>query len=66
MNHWWALELTVNSSYTNDSCGHTTDFYLGKTDLPRANSSKISLGELSTSQVYLGKKSVVRPQLISI
>ena len=27
------------------SCGHTTDFYLGKTDLPRANSSKISRGK---------------------
>ena len=26
-----------------NSCGHTTDFYLGKTDLPRANSSKICL-----------------------
>ena len=24
------------------SCGHTTDFYLGESDLPRANSSKIS------------------------
>ena len=28
-----------------NSCGHTTDFYLGKTDLPRANSSKISQGK---------------------
>ena len=27
------------------SCGHTTDFYLGKTDLPMANSSKISQGK---------------------
>ena len=27
------------------SYGHTTDFYLGKTDLPRANSSKISRGK---------------------
>ena len=27
------------------SCGHTTDFYLGKTDLPRANSSKICRGK---------------------
>ena len=27
------------------SCGHTTDFYLGKTDLSRANSSKICLGK---------------------
>ena len=33
--------------WTNEliSCGHTTDFYLGKTDLPRANSSKICLGK---------------------
>ena len=28
-----------------NSCGHTTDFYLGKTNLPRANSSKICLGK---------------------
>ena len=28
-----------------NNCGHTTDFYLGKTDLPRANSSKISRGK---------------------
>ena len=27
------------------SCGHTTDFYLGKSDSPRANSSKISRGK---------------------
>ena len=27
------------------SCGHTTDFYLGKPFLPRANSSKIYLGK---------------------
>ena len=27
------------------SCGHTRDFYLSKTDLPRANSSKISRGK---------------------
>ena len=27
------------------SCGHTTDFYLGKSDLPRANSSKLSGGK---------------------
>ena len=27
------------------SCGYTTDFYLGKADLPRANSSKICLGK---------------------
>jgi len=28
-----------------NSCGHTTDFYLGKTDLPRAISSTISRGK---------------------
>ena len=27
------------------SCGHTTHFYLGKTDLPRVNSSKVSRGK---------------------
>ena len=36
-----ALLIVVNFR---SSCGHTTDFYLGKTDLPRANSSKISQG----------------------
>ena len=30
---------------TNNSCGHTTDIYLGKPFLPRANSSKICLGK---------------------
>ena len=28
-----------------NSCCHTTDFYLGKTNLPRVNSSKISRGK---------------------
>ena len=28
-----------------NSRGHTTDFYLGKSDLPRANSSKIARGK---------------------
>ena len=27
------------------SCGHTTDFHLGKIDLPTANSLKISRGK---------------------
>ena len=41
-----------------NSCGHTTDFYLGKTDLPRANSSKICLGKFISGFVqYLGKNS---------
>ena len=33
------------AGFQSNSCGHTTDFYLGKTDLPRANSSKICLGK---------------------
>ena len=33
------------SLQTHISCGHTTDFYLGKPFLPRANSSKIYLGK---------------------
>ena len=36
--HRWGHAVVI-------SCGHTTDFYLGKTDLPRANSSKICLGK---------------------
>ena len=37
---------SVSDEYVrNISCGHTRDFYLGKTDLPRANSSKIYLGK---------------------
>ena len=35
----------IEKYWLNISCGHTTDFYLGKTDLPRANSSKISRGK---------------------
>ena len=31
--------------FSDTSCGHTTDFYLGKPFLPRANSSKIYLGK---------------------
>ena len=37
-----------------NSCGHTTDFYLGKTDLPRANSSKISQGKFISCFVLPG------------
>ena len=45
-------KLIINSylvyqTTTYNSCGHTTDFYLGKNDLPRANSSKISRGKWS-------------------
>ena len=29
--------LRSDGSLAINSCGHTTDFYLGKTDLPRAN-----------------------------
>ena len=39
----WLKEL--GNGTLASSCGHTTDFYLGKTDLPRANSSKISQGK---------------------
>ena len=35
----------ANTTFTHISCGHTSDFYLGKTDLPGANSSKISRGK---------------------
>ena len=38
-------EFHYDESMGHSSCGHTTDFYLGKTDLPRANSSKICLGK---------------------
>ena len=38
---WMITEFADNHI----SCGHTTDFYLGKTDLPRANSSKIFRGK---------------------
>ena len=46
-----------NLSSVDISCGHTTDFYLGKTDLPRANSSKSP--EVNSSRVlfYRGKNS---------
>ena len=40
-----------------NSCGHTKDFYLGKTDLPRANSSKICLGKFISGFVLPGKNS---------
>ena len=38
---WMITEFADNRI----SCGHTTDFYQGKTDLPRANSSKIFRGK---------------------
>ena len=37
------------------SCGHTIDFYLGKTDLARANSSKIPEINSYRFLFYLGK-----------
>ena len=43
------LGLVIDEQLSFDmhiSCGHTTDFYLGKTDLPRANSSKFCLRKL--------------------
>ena len=36
------IDNGVDNKIDNSSCGHTTDFYRGKTDLPRANSLKIS------------------------
>ena len=44
------------------SCGHTTDFYLGKTDLPRANSSKIWEGHTTDigSQRFHASSVVIR------
>ena len=42
--HLWANLADQEQNHRN-SCGHTTDFYRGKTDLPRANSSKISGGK---------------------
>ena len=39
--HYPIIQFLIHGN----SCGHTTDFYLGKTDLPRANSSKISQGK---------------------
>ena len=41
----WPIEI---------SCGHTTDFYLGKPFLPRANSSKIYLGKFISGFVLPG------------
>ena len=34
------------------SCGHTTDFYLGKSNLPRVNSSIISRGKFISGFVW--------------
>jgi len=47
------------------SCGHTTDFYLGKTDLPRANSSKISRGQFTSGFILPVKNSGKFTLLIS-
>ena len=35
----------VKSKVSFNSCGHTTDFYPGKSNLPEVNSSKISRGK---------------------
>ena len=37
------IDNGVDNQIDNSSCGHTTDFYLGKPFLPRANLSKICL-----------------------
>ena len=44
------LQLRKYLSIRNISCGHTTDFYLGK--LPRANSSKISRGKFISALLF--------------
>ena len=43
------LRILLAAVFLAISCGHTTDFYLGKTDLPRANSSKSP--EVNSSRV---------------
>ena len=41
----WVIHVIEIYPVHSISCGYTTDFYLGKTDLRRANSSKICLGK---------------------
>ena len=41
----WVIHVIEIYPVDSISCGYTTDFYLGKTDLRRANSSKICLGK---------------------
>ena len=48
-----------------NSCGHTTDVYLGKSNLLRVNSSKISRGKFISGFVYLGENSGKVTLLIS-
>ena len=59
--HWRFLPHARKNNwfraYQNDnSYGHTTDFHPGKTDLPKANSSKISRAKSSRVLLYLGGK----------
>ena len=51
------LDLTGKSGLFvgDNSCGHTTDFYPGKSDLPRANSSKICRGKFISGSVFCEK-----------
>ena len=53
-----ASSFTSNrvTGWSYNSCGHTTDFHLGKSDLPRANSSKNSRGKFISGLFYLGEK----------
>ena len=58
---WWSIKKTAEIQILNGdiSCGHTTDFYLGKTDLPRANSPKVSRGKFISGFV-LPKQKILR------
>ena len=40
VNLWFRLLIDFLNIAMHISHGHTTDFYLGKTDLPKANSQK--------------------------
>ena len=50
------LNSTLLEENNVNSRGHTTDFYLGKSDLPRANSSKIARGKFMSGFVLPRQK----------
>ena len=59
----WKRDYDFILRYDKDnvnSCGHTSDFYLRKTDLPKANSSKISRGKFLSGFVLPRQKILVR------
>ena len=56
----WLSEQHVFGGNNINSRGHTTDFYLGKSDLPRANSSKIAQGKFISGFVLPGQKNLER------